>query len=495
MNQQTALTFVLSFVLAACGGIEKYGVAPIVNDAAVAADSATPPPPAMEDAGPAAPATECEEGEIRDEQCNEACGEGNSFRLCLEGVLRCRVRDVSLCPGGEEPPVEEVDAGMPSVDTDAGTPPPPPAMEDAGTPPPPPVDLCADQPAEVCTEACVGVGFRLCDPTTGEYGDCDIQVATPCTDAGTPPPPPADAGPTCTPTTEVCDGIDNDCNHEIDEDALDHGPLRRGDCYTGPAGTVGVGLCRLGEIQFCGEGTWGQCYGEIKPTTEICGNGLDEDCNGSDLPCATVTCSDTRIGTPCSSSGVGACIRTGTWVCNPSGVVECSATPGAPTAEICGDGIDQDCVGGDLACSPPTTDIWVAYQMKVDVPTWGTTNTYRLRNGSWWGDPNVIRCENTGSSEWEAIGDGWFECVARRVDPFNLSYLSTSSSHPGDLAAVIEAGSPATCQLTGGIQLRIFETNNVSDSRAAGAHYRNLIPGGSPSPLRVDGVCRLDLTT
>lgn len=51
-------------------------------------------------------------------------------------------------------------------------------------------------------------------------------------------------------------------------------------CYSGPAGTEGVGVCQSG-LQTCdAEGSWGPCVGEIVPSTEICGNGDDDDCNG-----------------------------------------------------------------------------------------------------------------------------------------------------------------------------------------------------------------------
>ncbi|MBK6276355.1 MAG: hypothetical protein IPF58_17465 [Saprospirales bacterium] len=74
------------------------------------------------------------------------------------------------------------------------------------------------------------------------------------------------------PSTETCDGIDNDCNGVID-----NGLTRA--CYTGPSGTAGVGRCRAG-TQNCSAGLWGTCLGEVLPIPEIIGNGIDDDCNG-----------------------------------------------------------------------------------------------------------------------------------------------------------------------------------------------------------------------
>ncbi|MBK9266761.1 MAG: hypothetical protein IPM54_44120 [Polyangiaceae bacterium] len=55
-------------------------------------------------------------------------------------------------------------------------------------------------------------------------------------------------------------------------------------CYTGPMGTLGVGQC-TGGMQTCDvDGTWGKCEGEVLPGNETCGNGIDEDCNGSTAP-------------------------------------------------------------------------------------------------------------------------------------------------------------------------------------------------------------------
>lgn len=52
-------------------------------------------------------------------------------------------------------------------------------------------------------------------------------------------------------------------------------------CYSGPAGTVGVGICKAG-IQTCaadGSG-FGPCTGEVTPSPEDCSKPADEDCSG-----------------------------------------------------------------------------------------------------------------------------------------------------------------------------------------------------------------------
>jgi hypothetical protein len=57
-------------------------------------------------------------------------------------------------------------------------------------------------------------------------------------------------------------------------------------CYAGDEKLAGVGACKLG-TQTCGkpegelnQGTYGACEGSVAPVAEICGNGVDDDCDG-----------------------------------------------------------------------------------------------------------------------------------------------------------------------------------------------------------------------
>ncbi len=99
---------------------------------------------------------------------------------------------------------------------------------------------------------------------------------------------------------EVCDGVDNDCDGYTDEDPSQPSKPMSEPCYTGPAGTAGVGQCKPGK-RTCAAGKWTPCAGEVTPTAETC-NGLDDDCDGvgdynepnlaggetdADHPCAT----------------------------------------------------------------------------------------------------------------------------------------------------------------------------------------------------------------
>jgi hypothetical protein len=85
------------------------------------------------------------------------------------------------------------------------------------------------------------------------------------------------------PATERCDGVDNDCDRNLDEGCLCT-PGASESCYGGPPSTRGVGACHDG-YRTCSEtpgvgSDWTACTGEQLPVTEYCSNGIDEDCDG-----------------------------------------------------------------------------------------------------------------------------------------------------------------------------------------------------------------------
>lgn len=132
----------------------------------------------------------------------------------------------------------------------------------------------------------------------------------------------------------TCDGLDNDCDGETDEN------LGGDDCTI----KNGFGVC-VGKT-VCVEGTL--ICDAPAPRPERC-NGLDDNCDGA-----------TDEGFPVDEkcyAGRGACRTVGKYRCSDDGEsVVCGAVPIDPQSEICDDGQDNDCDGqtDEQDCLQPT---------------------------------------------------------------------------------------------------------------------------------------------
>ncbi|MBW2457762.1 MAG: hypothetical protein JRI68_24875, partial [Deltaproteobacteria bacterium] len=144
-------------------------------------------------------------------------------------------------------------------------------------------------------------------------------------------------GEACVPTDELCDGLDNDCDEEVDEGC----PCIDGatqTCYSGDPELLGLGVCAEGQQTCDLTGSWGDCVGETLPGDEQC-DGLDNDCDeendeglDTEVTCGLGICQQTVV--PCVDGQVVPCI------------------PGnANPSETC-DGTDDDCDGDvDEGCT------------------------------------------------------------------------------------------------------------------------------------------------
>ncbi|MBU2260275.1 hypothetical protein KKC44_06780, partial [Patescibacteria group bacterium] len=138
----------------------------------------------------------------------------------------------------------------------------------------------------------------------------------------------SEGGQVCTDETgdnvEACNGLDDDCDTEVDEDF----PL-------GNECTVGTGACLASGFFIC-SGTGGvMCDATAgDPTTELC-DGIDNDCNG------IIDDGFPETGVQCGITDVGEC-EYGLTQCSESGVI-CVGNID-PVVEIC-DGLDNNCDG------------------------------------------------------------------------------------------------------------------------------------------------------
>jgi Putative metal-binding motif len=209
--------------------------------------------------------------------------------------------------------------------------------------------------------------------------------------------PTVDAGPACVPSTEVCNGKDDDCDQQVDED-VSEAPIGTA-CTNG-----GQGVCSVPGKHVCSAGTIICNAPPPMPSPELC-DGVDNDCNSkvdeafadkgkactagtgdcavpgmnecdpadpTKLRCAAVakakTCGDSCAPQPTSecSAGSGDCKAAAAWLCDSASStwrcpavakpVTCAATGSCSPlpAENCGDGVDNDCDGtvddGCIAC-------------------------------------------------------------------------------------------------------------------------------------------------
>ena len=215
---------------------------------------------------------------------------------------------------------------------------------------------CYTGPAATKDKGICVEGTQHCDAQGNPLGGCEGEVL---------------------PAAETCISLlDEDCDGKVNEEG--NGCVcAPGDivpCYTGQAGTEGVGVCH-GGMQSCdadGLG-YGMCIGEQKLQPETCDAGeIDEDCDGNiNEEGADCTCGDGYVSTgeECDDRNldstdactelceVAVCgdgfVQAGVETCDDSNAEDTDACPSTCAPAFCGDSFVQ---AGVEACDDGNAD-------------------------------------------------------------------------------------------------------------------------------------------
>jgi hypothetical protein len=218
-----------------------------------------------------------------------------------------------------------------------------------------------------------------------------------------------------------CDGLDNDCSGQVDEDFSTTGP--NGTVYSGVGVACGVGKCAGGQTQCTENQQALSCSTFVTISDEVC-NLVDDDCDGktdaqesADLLAHDAQLCELQDGVCHGASKPAGYCQSGVWkVCDTD--VYHAADAAYQAAESTCDGLDNDCDGlvdeaGMAGCddqNPCTDDTCAGTSGCQHAANLGQCTSGYCEGGAcvaWICTPNLPACNGQIATSCNARGNGF----------------------------------------------------------------------------------------